>query len=1008
MAVNIRILGEFDNKGFKQAESALNNLSRVAGAALGALAVGAATAAVASIREFANFDAALTKSLAIMGDVSDTMRGEMSDAARAVAKTTTFSAEQAAESFFFLASAGLDAEASIKALPQVAAFAQAGMFDMARATDLLTDAQSALGLSIKDDAVANMQNMVRVSDVLVKANVLANASVEQFSTSLTTKAGAALKALGKDLEEGVAVLAAFADQGIKGEIAGTQLAIVLRDLTTRGIKNKAAFEQFGVAVFDANGNMNNLADIVGDLEGALDGMSDETQKATLLQMGFSDKSLASLQALLGTSEAIRGYEAELRSAGGITEEVAEKQLDTLNSQLELLKSEFIDVALSVGEQMTPAVRDLVDRVKEMLPILGERLVAALSKIDFARVAEQAADFFVKIVENIDTIIDVTKQLALAAVGIIAFNTALKLATTAQTVFNAIAMKNPYVIIALAALAAGTAIAAAVIQTNAQNRELENQARATGRTVEGQKVYNRELETYLRMQENNRREIGNGTMAVQEFTRSTSGLIQELNRAEDVRLGRLVGELKSVENAAVQARWALSLANEESRLLARAGGQTVQTETVTDPFASFTGGGGRSAAQQAAEKLEQDKKTLGNSISGLRNTFMGMSALSARPLGQLEQAVKNTFGRVGDTIAQAVDMGVITERGGRALQRLADTTERIQTRIAQARQKLADEFAEQTAKLSAARQIRETTAASIAQLANLRDLGDSAGDIITNLGDLVTRTKAFRVQLEQLRALGLDSNLYQQIVNSGLEAGSATAKAIIEGGPTAVAEVNSLFGELQTVGEQIGQDLSEVMYDGGEAAIQGFIDGIIAQDQALLDQAVAAGTVFFDAFEAKINDPSLNLDDALATLRSMEEQFKETGSLLGVAMGNAFKAAFNSIVGSVGTPSTGGGGGTSSGGTSGPNVNVTLPSTPTPIVPVVPEIVAPRIDSSQRAEDLRFDRLRPTTNIINVNVTANDRLGGAKAGEALVSSINKYTQQNGPVRTTLLSSGRGGL
>lgn len=1004
MAVNIRILGEFDPKGFKQAESALNNLSKTAAVALGALAVGAATAAVASIREFANFDAALTKSLAIMGDVSETMRGEMSDAARAVAKTTTFSAEQAAESFFFLASAGLDAEASIAALPQVAAFAQAGMFEMARATDLLTDAQSALGLSIKDDAVANMQNMVRVSDVLVKANVLANASVEQFSTALTTKAGAALKGLGKDLEEGVAVLAAFADQGIKGEIAGTQLAIVLRDLTTRGIKNKEAFEEFGISVFDANGKMNNLADIVGDMENALSGMSDETAKATLLQLGFSDKSLASLQALLGTSEAIRGFEADLRSAGGITEEVAGKQLDTLNSQLELLKSEFIDVAISVGEQMTPAVRDLVDRVKELLPQLGEKLVAALSKVDFAKVAEDVADFTVKLVENFDKILEVGEQIVIAAAVIIAYSTALKLATAAQAIFNAVALKNPYVIIALAAVTAGIAVANMVIETNKARQALEEQAAATGRTVAEQKVYNDELETYLQMQRNVRNEIGNGTIAVQKLSTSTSGLVQELNRAEDIRLGRLVSEIRSVENAAQTARFALATMNADARLLRLAPGGGAQEEI--DPFAGMSTG--PSAAQQAADKLAQDQKTLSNSIAGLRNTFMGMSALSSRPLGQLEQAVKTTFGRVGDTIAQAVDMGVITERGGRALQRLADTTERIQTRIAAARQKLADEFAEQTAKLSAARQIRETTAAGIAQLASLRELGESAGDIITNLGDLVTRTKAFRVQLEQLRALGLDSNLYQQIVNSGLEAGSATAKAIIEGGPQAVSEVNSLFGELQTVGEQIGRDLSEVMFDGGEEAIQGFIDGIVAQDQALVDQAVAAGTVFFDAFQAKINDPSLNLDDALATLRAMEQQFKDTGSLLGVAMGNAFRAAFNSIVGSVGTPSTGGAGGTSSGGTSAPNVNVTLPRTPTPITPVIPTIVPPQIDSSQRAEDLRFDRLRPTTNIINVNVTANDRLGGAKAGEALVSSINKYTQQNGPVRTTLISSGRGGL
>ena len=90
-----------------------------------ALAGGAAIAAVAagSIAAFAGFDAKMTESLAIMGDVSAGMRQEMSDAAREIGTTTKFSAEEAAESYFFLASAGLDAAQSIKALPLVAKFA---------------------------------------------------------------------------------------------------------------------------------------------------------------------------------------------------------------------------------------------------------------------------------------------------------------------------------------------------------------------------------------------------------------------------------------------------------------------------------------------------------------------------------------------------------------------------------------------------------------------------------------------------------------------------------------------------------------------------------------------------------------------------------------------------------------------------------------------------------------------------------------------------------------------
>ncbi len=304
-----------------------------------------------------DFNRKMRSSLAIMGDVSSMMRGEMRAAAFEAARATQFSASQAAESFFFLASAGLDAQQSIAALPQVAMFAQAGMFDMARATDLATDAQSALGLTVKD-AQGNLTNLKRVTDVLVKANTLANASVEQFSQSITTKAGAAARVVGKDIEELTAVLAAFADQGVKGQEAGTAINIVFRDLQTAVRNNKGAFEKHNIAVFDSAGNMRNTANIIGDLEKALAGMSDETKKTTLAQLGFADRSMIFIQTLLGTSEKIARYEKELRKAGGTTKEVADKQLTPFQKVMAQIGARFTKLSSSMISALNPAFTGL--------------------------------------------------------------------------------------------------------------------------------------------------------------------------------------------------------------------------------------------------------------------------------------------------------------------------------------------------------------------------------------------------------------------------------------------------------------------------------------------------------------------------------------------------------------------------------------------------------------------------------------------------------------------------
>jgi hypothetical protein len=85
-----------------EANSRLGKLGSAVGMAAKAVAAGAAAIGAIAVREFAKFDAAMQQSVAIMGDVSDALRDDMAKAAREVAKTTTFSAEQAAESYFFL------------------------------------------------------------------------------------------------------------------------------------------------------------------------------------------------------------------------------------------------------------------------------------------------------------------------------------------------------------------------------------------------------------------------------------------------------------------------------------------------------------------------------------------------------------------------------------------------------------------------------------------------------------------------------------------------------------------------------------------------------------------------------------------------------------------------------------------------------------------------------------------------------------------------------------------
>lgn len=320
----------------------------------------------AAVNEFAKFDQAMTKSTSIMGDLgkeADNMR----QVALSLSGEVTQGPKELADSYFFLASAGLNAEQSMKALPQVAKFATAGAFDMALATDLLTDAQSALGLTSKD-AEKNLSGMARVADVLVKANTLANASVQQFSESLTNTAGATLKNFNKPIEEGVAVLAAYADQGIKAQVAGTNLTRVTLLLQQAAQKNAKAHKDLGFQVFDANGKMNKYSNLIGQLERITKGMTDETKAATLAQLGFQARVQNAILPLIGSSQKIEEYERKLRSAGGITDEVANKQMKAFTNQMKLLKNQATVAAIELGQALAPVVLELNKLIRQAMKV----------------------------------------------------------------------------------------------------------------------------------------------------------------------------------------------------------------------------------------------------------------------------------------------------------------------------------------------------------------------------------------------------------------------------------------------------------------------------------------------------------------------------------------------------------------------------------------------------------------------------------------------------------------
>ncbi|WP_197075819.1 phage tail tape measure protein [Halostagnicola sp. A56] len=296
-----------------------------------------------SARTAANFDQAMQRSISVMGDVDESMRDKLEQRAREVANTTTHSADQAAQSYYYLASAGLDAAQSMEAMPEVAAFAEAGNMQMAEATDVATNVMSAFGYEADE--------MSKVTDTLTGTVSNHNQTMEGMSTAMSNVAPIA-SSLGISIEETSAAIGQMGDVGIQGQRAGTALRNVLSQVSDETSPVTKRLEEMGVATRDSEGNILSLTQILKNMENA----GVEASDAASI---FGTEAGPAMAALISEgSSALEENTQKLEDADGATREMATTQRDTLNAQLQIAKSNLLDVGIAIGSILIPMLTTL--------------------------------------------------------------------------------------------------------------------------------------------------------------------------------------------------------------------------------------------------------------------------------------------------------------------------------------------------------------------------------------------------------------------------------------------------------------------------------------------------------------------------------------------------------------------------------------------------------------------------------------------------------------------------
>lgn len=258
------------------------------------------------------------------------------------------------------------------------------------------------------------------------------------------------------------------------------------------------------------------------------------------------------------------------------------------------------------------------------------------------------------------------------------------------------------------------------------------------------------------------------------------------------------------------------------------------------------------------------------------------------VGRFEAQVVNSFDAINSKIEDGLNIGLFSETVAAQLRATANQTRSTVMAIAKQRDALAITYDQLVDRLHASRDFREATKNAILGVANITTIGKSARTMIRSLSKTLDQTNTFRDQLATLQTMGLNKTAFNQIVNSGLDAGTATAKALLRGGPEAVNEINSLFTNLEVSANALATDAEMFMFDGGEQTIRGFIDGVIAQDELLREAAFNEATAFNTTFQNTIDASQANLNATIGRLEGERDGLVSTATMLATAFANEFQ------------------------------------------------------------------------------------------------------------------------
>ena len=341
-------------------ETVNSGLNKFGAVAVGGLA-GLGAIAGSSLTAFADLEDQVRRNKAIMGATTAEENMLMAQT-RELGRSTRFTAQEVAQAQMYQAMAGMKTNEVLEMTPKLLKLSIASGEDLASTSDLLTDNISAFGLTLQDAD--------RFMDVMAATANNTNTSIAQLGEAYKYVASTSKNF--ESLEETNIILGLLADSGLKGSIAGRNLASIYARLSKITPDMDKALKKVGVTLYDNNGKFKGLRKIIEELKPKLASMSEEQRNYFLATIAGTE-GLKVMNNLLGTSkEGIEKAENAIKNATGATDRFAKEMSDNTKDKIAQFRSAVEDLRISIGEGLAPTATDFINKFTSKMAELNSK------------------------------------------------------------------------------------------------------------------------------------------------------------------------------------------------------------------------------------------------------------------------------------------------------------------------------------------------------------------------------------------------------------------------------------------------------------------------------------------------------------------------------------------------------------------------------------------------------------------------------------------------------------